>query len=334
MSKDDLCYSLMRFVLEVRKQSGEEYPDESLYEMLISLQIYLSSKGKEYKFLDDDAFIPLKNTLDSKMKELSSAGKRVQRRKAQIITYEEEQLMWEKGVLGSDTPSKLMDTLVYLFGLHFALRAGQEHRNLRFINSQIGLMTDENGKLFLRYQEEVSKSLQGGLKHRKLTPKCVDAYGNDENPDRCIIKLYQKYVSHRPQSQNCSEALYLRPLQQPNGDVWFSCQPFGIHKINSTVNRLCKAAGLTGYHTNHSLRATAASRLYAHNFDEQLICETTGHRSTSVRSYKCTSQIQRKAVSDTLSNLNVSTRSDKVDNQDHIQQEKPIQITVNVNLDK
>ena len=97
ISKDDLCYSLMQFVLEARKQSGEDYPAESLYEMVICLQIYLSSKGKEYKFLDDDAFIPLKNTLDSKMKELSSAGKRVQWRKAEIITYEEEQLMCEKG---------------------------------------------------------------------------------------------------------------------------------------------------------------------------------------------------------------------------------------------
>ena len=51
--------------------------------MVIRLQIYFSSKGREHKFLDDDVFISLKNTLDSKMKELTVAGERGQWRKAQ-----------------------------------------------------------------------------------------------------------------------------------------------------------------------------------------------------------------------------------------------------------
>lgn len=35
-------------------------------------------------------------------------------------------------------------------------------------------------------------------------------------------------------------------------------------------------------YTNHSLRATAATRLYAAGVDEQLIAEKTGHRSSTV----------------------------------------------------
>ena len=50
MSKDYVCYPLMRFVLDVHKQSGEEYPAESLYEMVICLQIYLSSKVRSISF--------------------------------------------------------------------------------------------------------------------------------------------------------------------------------------------------------------------------------------------------------------------------------------------
>ena len=65
---------------------------------------------------------------------------------------------------------------------------------------------------------------------------------------------------------------------------------------------MCKAAGIPGYRTNHSLRATSATRLYAAGTDEQLIMERTGHRSIKgVRSYKRTSEEQEQGISDILS---------------------------------
>lgn len=52
------------------------------------------------------------------------------------------------------------------------------------------------------------------------------------------------------------------------------------------------------FFSNHSLRATAATRLYMAGVDEQLIAEKSGHRSVSVRNYKRTSEDQEKRVSD------------------------------------
>ena len=67
------------------------------------------------------------------------------------------------------------------------------------------------------------------------------------------------------------------------------------------MSRLCKSAGIPGYKTNHSLRATLTTRLYQSGVDEQLIMERTGHRSLEgVRSYKRTSDTQREALSDIL----------------------------------
>ena len=43
--------------------------------------------------------------------------------------------------------------------------------------------------------------------------------------------------------------------------------------------RLCKAAEIDGFKTNHCLQATTATRLFHHNVDEQLIMERTGYRS-------------------------------------------------------
>ena len=91
-------------------------------------------------------------------------------------------------------------------------------------------------------------------------------------------------------------AFYLKPLTRQITNVWFSEQPVGHNKLQKTVARLCKAAEITGFKTNHSLRATTATRLFHHNVDEQLIMQRTGHTSIDgVRSYKrpCMKQQQR-----------------------------------------
>jgi hypothetical protein len=53
---------------------------------------------------------------------------------------------------------------------------------------------------------------------------------------------------------------------------------------------------------NHSLRATAATRLFAANVDEQLIKLKTGHSSDAVRSYKRVNEKQLSNMTDVISN--------------------------------
>lgn len=72
----------------------------------------------------------------------------------------------------------------------------------------------------------------------------------------------------------------------------------GIHTLQQTVTKMCKEAGFDGYYTNHSLRATAATRLYAAGVDEQLIAEK--NRSSAIRAYKRTSEEQQQSVSDLI----------------------------------
>lgn len=55
-----------------------------------------------------------------------------------------------------------------------------------------------------------------------------------------------------------------------------------------------------GFFSNHSLRATCATRLYRAGVEEQRIMETTGHRSLAVRRYKRTSNEQKKEITTTL----------------------------------
>ena len=70
------------------------------------------------------------------MKKLQGKGVGVNRKQAKPILPEEEQL-WKTGVLGAHTPQSLLDTMVYMCELYFALRSGQEHRNLQLRQLQL-----------------------------------------------------------------------------------------------------------------------------------------------------------------------------------------------------
>jgi site-specific recombinase XerD len=53
--------------------------------------------------------------------------------------------------------------------------------------------------------------------------------------------------------------------------------PLGHNKLNSMVKCMMSKAGVKGYFTNHSLRATIISRLFQEGVDEKLIRGVTGH---------------------------------------------------------
>ena len=195
--------------------------------------------------------------------------------------------------------------MVYLCGVNFALRSGQEQRSL--LKSQIQIKTAENDDSYLIYTENFSKNNPGGLAHRKIIPKTVTHHLNAENPKRCFVTLYQKYLSHCPSSSDIT-ALYLTPLKKPKDNVWYGKIPVGHNTLSQTVRYLCNTAGIPGYKTNHSLRVTSATRLFQGGMDEQLIMSRTGHRSIEgIRSYKRVSEDQRVVLSDILNSATNGT---------------------------
>ena len=139
------------------------------------------------------------------------------------------------------------------------------------------------------------------MKGRKQAPKIVHHYANTTNPSCCFVRLFKLYYSLGPHNRP-DHAFYLQPLSKPTPTCWFAQTPIGHGPLGNTVTKLCKLAGIPGYRTNHSLRATTATRLYHKGVDKQHIMEITGHSSLDgVRSYKRTSKMQQMAISDMLS---------------------------------
>lgn len=203
MSNESLSLALKFFILQVRNKSGKEYYPNTIYELIISLQHCLRANKRFVSLLDDTEFNTMREVLDAKMKSLSKQGIGLKRRQAGIISIDQENIMRQKGMLGTDSPKRLLDTLLYSLGLHFALRAAQEHRNLRVgENSQLTIKTSPKNVRYLEYKEDVSKCSSVGLNHRKVEPKVTRAYENLLQLERCVVKLFEKYMSLRYVKKN------------------------------------------------------------------------------------------------------------------------------------
>ena len=302
IDKQSLSYWLARFVLEARKVDGTEYPPNTLHHIVCGIMRHMRSTTMPgVDFYSDSEFAHLKCSLDAEMKRLQSMGLGSSHKQAEPLTNEDEEQLWEKKILGGHNPQSLLKTMVFMNGLYFALRSGDEHRNLRHSPCQIQIVQKNDERPYLLYTEDISKNHPGGIKGRKVKPKVVKHYANTENPDRCFVRLFEKYRSLCP-SNAPAGAFYLTPLKKPKSNCWYTTVPIGRNKLSKAVADMCKEGGIMGYKTNHSLRATAATRLYESGIDEQLVMERTGHRSIEgVRSYKRTTNKQTEAVSDILS---------------------------------
>ena len=187
------------------------------------------------------------------------------RKSSEIITLAHEDILFRSGTLGEDTPLKLLRTVIYMIGMHCALRGGIEHNNLRRpkCNSQIRVERDSRDVEHLVYKEDpLQKTNQGGLLNKNHN-KEVFVYGSS-NINRCPVRLFQKYCGLMPESIRCRK-LYLRPRKNFNAKVWYCDQPYGVNRIKTTVKTICEEAGIEVHFTNHSLRTSCASRMFANH---------------------------------------------------------------------
>lgn len=195
MSKEELDFWLSKFVLEVRKTNGECFYPNTLYGICCGLQRYLRDNGRpEINLWTDYNFKGFQDSLDGEMKRLTSQGVGVIKKQAEAFSREEENLLWEKKLLGDSDAYTLLNTLVFLIGKFFSLRGGKEHRALCIgqmdIQEAVG---DKAGKI--RYTSYSEKNYQGGIKHRRLQPKVVEHFSNSVNPERCLVRLMKLYMS-------------------------------------------------------------------------------------------------------------------------------------------
>ena len=101
--------------LEVlRKMNGEPYPPKAVYHLLVGLLCYASTVQLACpNFLDpkDARFRMLKGTMDTHFQKLQQDGIGAMVKHTAVISIDEENLLWDQGILGTSNPLALGVTL-------------------------------------------------------------------------------------------------------------------------------------------------------------------------------------------------------------------------------
>ena len=166
--KENLEYSLCRFICKVRKSRDScEYPGHTLYQLSYALQNYLKKKKLNWRIVHGDEFCDFNRVLDRVMKVRSENAGTVTKQ-VEIISLEFENKLWSDNILGEETPDKLRGTVLYLLGVNCALRAGDEHYNLRqpggCVTSQLSFEPNScNVKCLVYCEDTVTKRIKGAF---------------------------------------------------------------------------------------------------------------------------------------------------------------------------
>ncbi len=121
---------LTRFILEVRKINGSEYPPNTLYHIVNGIMRHVRISNPGTDFYKDAEYLGFIASLNAEMKRLQSKGMGSTQKQAESLSTQEEEQLWENQILGDHSPQALLNTMVFMIGLYFALRSGDEHRNL------------------------------------------------------------------------------------------------------------------------------------------------------------------------------------------------------------
>ena len=308
-------HALCRFVPEVKRKRGEGlFPGATLYQLIVALQKFLTINKIRWKLMELPEFEDMRTVLDNVMQERTAANIGVVKRQAGIISYEYEDALWTKGVLGEDKPDKLRHTVLFLLGINVYMRAVEDHYHLRRDSpnekGQLTFMCNPRGVRCVVYREDsVTKTHDGGLKDMRHERKTVWIYPNAGNVARCPVRLIDKYLSLCPKITRRSN-FYLQSLQKPTPSQWYSVQVVGQNTIGKVVKKLMEQAGIEGFFTNHSTRRTGGTRLFRAGVQHKLVKEATGHSSDAIDKYQITSDEQREMMSKVIAGQHVDQVSE------------------------
>ena len=127
-----------------------------------------------------------------------------------------------------------------------------------------------------------------------------------------MFRLFQMYLSKRPDDLQNSGRFYLTPKQNVfrTDEIWYTNNPMGKNIISNIMKTLIAETPLENCGkklTNHSIRKTAVKKLKAANVPESSIIKVTGHKSTGgLKSYDPADQNEFREISNTLSPLSSS----------------------------
>ena len=129
-------------------------------------------------------------------------------------------------------------------------------------------------------------------------------WATPENPDRCPVALFKKFVSHRLKDMCQPDSPFYLAINHKRADysLWYKKQPLGINHIDKMMKLVIAGTSITGRKTNHSARKTMVETLCRSNIPDSTVMQLSGHKSVqSLNHYKKPSLDQQRSISHLLS---------------------------------
>ena len=240
LSPIDLEKVLQNFYAEARKANGDEYEPNSLASMQAGIDRYLKENNYHVSIIRDRVFSTSRAVLEGKCKNLREHGKGKRPNKSNSLSESEVNILWECGQLGTHSPMSLIDTIWWLFTLHFGLKGRQKHHSMTVSDFQF--KKDDFGNEFVTFAEGVTKTRQSGLheKHRLIHSKMFSI-----DTSRCPVNIFKLYLPKRPSQLRSSGTLYLSIIHKPvSNSLWHKNVPMGQNTINSIMKRMIENSPL------------------------------------------------------------------------------------------
>ena len=305
---EELDRLLGHFFVSIRKNDGSIYEPDTLTSFQRSLDRHLTKDlHKSYSIIRDTQFAPSREKLKAARKWLKSNGKGNKPNAAEALEPLEIEKLWSEGGLGSQSPEQLQRTIWWLISTHMGTRGCDEHHKF-----QLGDFTIKSSPDGLEY---VEFSAERGTKTRTgETVKSTNAdartfkpkmWATPENPERCPVALFKKFVAHRPPEMSTPNSPLYLTVNHRRSDYsyWYKKQCLGVNYIDKMMKSVVSGTTITGRKTNHSARKTMVETLCRANIPDSTVMQLSGHKNVqNLNHYKKPSMEQQKSMSHLLSN--------------------------------
>ena len=180
------------------------------------LNYYLTKEvRRDLNIMKDKEFLENRMALNAAMSESADTGLVAGSNASEPIPNDEEDLLFESGILGASTPKHILNTAIYLLAVHTSVRGGAELRNLRAGESSQFRLEYQEGEEVLIYKETKAKNYRGNATtlRRNPPPECI--IHHNTNHSRCCVCFYKKVIQSRP--ENCRKLLISERISTSKG---------------------------------------------------------------------------------------------------------------------
>ena len=217
------------------------------------------------------------------------------------------QRLWAEGGLGGESPEQLQHTIWWLISTQMGTRGCDEHHKFRV--GDFSIKSTSDGLEYVEFSAERGTKTRTGetVKSTNADARAfkLKMWATPENPARCPVAFFKRFLSHRPPEMCTPEAPLYLAINHRRADYsyWYKKQPLGVNYIDKMMKSVVEGTSITGRKTNHSARKTMVETLCRANIPDSTVMQLSGHKNVqSLNHYKKPSQEQQKSISHLLSN--------------------------------